>query len=130
MRCNFMLFIFFFLMIRRPPRSTLFPYTTLFRSQRVPGQPKRQQREWYREREREQNRNRVNNALELRGEDHVHEDDREKKRPDELVERPFKLASASRHRSRVSGRQIHTGHFLAKCVEPIGESVAGCDRSS
>src|SRR5688572_31264136 len=27
-----MCFIFFFLMIRRPPRSTLFPYTTLFRS--------------------------------------------------------------------------------------------------
>src|SRR3989442_3066734 len=24
--------LFFFLMIRRPPRSTLFPYTTLFRS--------------------------------------------------------------------------------------------------
>src|SRR2546430_6083534 len=44
-------FFFFFLMIRRPPRSTLFPYTTLFRSlpvridrasqisQRVPHQP-------------------------------------------------------------------------------------------
>src|SRR5476651_2862829 len=38
---------FFFLMIRRPPRSTLFPYTTLFRSVRgvrdrsglCPGQP-------------------------------------------------------------------------------------------
>src|SRR2546430_16824185 len=28
---------FFFLMIRRPPRSTLFPYTTLFRSKGVPG---------------------------------------------------------------------------------------------
>src|SRR2546430_3712204 len=26
---------FFFLMIRRPPRSTLFPYTTLFRSREV-----------------------------------------------------------------------------------------------
>src|SRR4030095_17241278 len=26
------LFVCFFLMIRRPPRSTLFPYTTLFRS--------------------------------------------------------------------------------------------------
>src|SRR3712207_9270088 len=26
---------FFFLMIRRPPRSTLFPYTTLFRSRRA-----------------------------------------------------------------------------------------------
>src|SRR4030066_1602552 len=28
--------LFFFLMIRRPPRSTLFPYTTLFRSYLVP----------------------------------------------------------------------------------------------
>src|SRR6266487_4775064 len=27
--------LFFFLMIRRPPRSTLFPYTTLFRSPRL-----------------------------------------------------------------------------------------------
>src|SRR5258708_11860738 len=27
--------VFFFLMIRRPPRSTLFPYTTLFRSLRI-----------------------------------------------------------------------------------------------
>src|SRR3712207_7347292 len=26
------IYFFFFLMIRRPPRSTLFPYTTLFRS--------------------------------------------------------------------------------------------------
>src|SRR3712207_7456674 len=32
------LIVFFFLMIRRPPRSTLFPYTTLFRSFRV-GRP-------------------------------------------------------------------------------------------
>src|SRR2546427_7258974 len=30
-------FFFFFLMIRRPPRSTLFPYTTLFRSLFLPG---------------------------------------------------------------------------------------------
>src|SRR5215510_9281884 len=29
----YFLFPFFFLMIRRPPRSTLFPYTTLFRSE-------------------------------------------------------------------------------------------------
>src|SRR6266511_5261992 len=29
--------LFFFLMIRRPPRSTLFPYTTLFRSASRPG---------------------------------------------------------------------------------------------
>src|SRR5438045_8990984 len=31
----FLFFSFFFLMIRRPPRSTLFPYTTLFRSHRL-----------------------------------------------------------------------------------------------
>src|SRR2546422_9270809 len=30
--CESHCFFFFFLMIRRPPRSTLFPYTTLFRS--------------------------------------------------------------------------------------------------
>src|SRR5438067_13774657 len=29
---SFLYLFFFFLMIRRPPRSTLFPYTTLFRS--------------------------------------------------------------------------------------------------
>src|SRR5260370_32293899 len=34
-----MLFRFFFLMIRRPPRSTLFPYTTLFRSRALPRLP-------------------------------------------------------------------------------------------
>src|SRR6266545_5892389 len=35
---SFSLFIFFFfLMIRRPPRSTLFPYTTLFRPRRDAG---------------------------------------------------------------------------------------------
>src|ERR1022692_5042930 len=31
-RLRLSLLFFFFLMIRRPPRSTLFPYTTLFRS--------------------------------------------------------------------------------------------------
>src|SRR3712207_7846137 len=34
---DFCLICFFFLMIRRPPRSTLFPYTTLFRSARGAG---------------------------------------------------------------------------------------------
>src|SRR5690349_23145266 len=31
---------FFFLLIRRPPRSTLFPYTTLFRSRQAAPQPR------------------------------------------------------------------------------------------
>src|SRR2546430_3775528 len=33
-------YFFFFLMIRRPPRSTLFPYTTLFRSNRESMRPR------------------------------------------------------------------------------------------
>src|SRR3712207_7119332 len=40
--------LFFFLMIRRPPRSTLFPYTTLFRShvrEQEHGQPEEQEAE-------------------------------------------------------------------------------------
>src|SRR5205809_6854126 len=38
--CSALLYIFFFfLMIRRPPRSTLFPYTTLFRSDFGAGGP-------------------------------------------------------------------------------------------
>src|SRR2546426_7238644 len=36
-----LVYCFFFLMIRRPPRSTLFPYTTLFRS--PAGRPDRRQ---------------------------------------------------------------------------------------
>src|SRR2546427_3796603 len=36
---------FFFLMIRRPPRSTLFPYTTLFRSRRDPQEARRVRRD-------------------------------------------------------------------------------------
>src|SRR6266581_1702894 len=37
--CVHITFLFFFLMIRRPPRSTLFPYTTLFRPPPAPGTP-------------------------------------------------------------------------------------------
>src|SRR3712207_8608196 len=42
------MYYFFFLMIRRPPRSALFPYTTLFRSHdrsRLPQQRSRQRRD-------------------------------------------------------------------------------------
>src|SRR5207245_7425198 len=35
--CGVVVFICLFLLLRRPPRSTLFPYTTLFRSQGLRG---------------------------------------------------------------------------------------------
>src|SRR3712207_9528988 len=41
--CLFISRVFFFLMIRRPPRSTLFPYTTLFRSHPASVLPDRHQ---------------------------------------------------------------------------------------
>src|SRR5256885_771345 len=47
MRPSLVLFLvlwFFFLMIRRPPRSTLFPYTTLFRSHAAPARWRRGRR--------------------------------------------------------------------------------------
>src|SRR5205809_5511685 len=44
--CDILIF-FFFLMIRRPPRSTLFPYTTLFRS-RIDGDAKQRGSRWER----------------------------------------------------------------------------------
>src|SRR5256885_5686969 len=54
MRIRIKFLFFFFLMIRRPPRSTLFPYTTLFRSTScssprwtgTPACPRRSDRRW------------------------------------------------------------------------------------
>src|SRR3989442_10979691 len=58
-----MCIVFFFLMIRRPPRSTLFPYTTLFRSfperprcNGADGRPEQQRRDEARDRDRKSTR--------------------------------------------------------------------------
>src|SRR3989442_6380309 len=59
-------FLFFFLMIRRPPRSTLFPYTTLFRSGRR--RALREPRRWSFETRRARYR-----ASETRSEEHTSE---------------------------------------------------------
>src|ERR1044071_9995278 len=50
--CNSSFVLFFFLMIRRPPRSTLFPYTTLFRSDCPRGRGRRGGRDRWRGRPR------------------------------------------------------------------------------
>src|SRR2546430_7807975 len=59
--------VFFFLMIRRPPRSTLFPYTTLFRSHAAA--PRRRQLALHMHRrlgvEREHGRTRLRERLEV-----------------------------------------------------------------
>src|SRR3989475_9256287 len=57
---------FFFLMIRRPPRSTLFPYTTLFRSGLEQALPQLARRE-------DRNRARAGQMARLRSEEHTSE---------------------------------------------------------
>src|SRR3712207_7077378 len=70
-----MISIFFFLMIRRPPRSTLFPYTTLFRSVHdvvgVPGGGAARSDRWGRLRRRGQRA--VRAARRQRSEEHTSE---------------------------------------------------------
>src|SRR5258706_8695788 len=62
---------FFFLMIRRPPRSTLFPYTTLFRSHHQPGDGRKRRRQvGIQERNRG---HRVDLAASFRSEEHTSE---------------------------------------------------------
>src|SRR6266571_6651170 len=54
---------FFFLMIRRPPRSTLFPYTTLFRSRRyAPGRRRSVHRRRCRPARRDRKSTRLNSS--------------------------------------------------------------------
>src|SRR6201986_5568882 len=58
----FVLICFFFLMIRRPPRSTLFPYTTLFRSLCLSNWPTRLQNDLV-----------TRGAMDMRSEEHTSE---------------------------------------------------------
>src|SRR2546422_3555617 len=67
--------IFFFLMIRRPPRSTLFPYTTLFRSHPIELAPRRQVFEPHTQRQTHVGKNFLDfvERLENRSEEHTSE---------------------------------------------------------
>src|SRR6266536_4775959 len=55
---------FFFLMIRRPPRSTLFPYTTLFRSRVYRRRGSRPLRQHQHQRHRDRKSTRLNSSHE------------------------------------------------------------------
>src|SRR5438874_3718703 len=102
--------VFFFLIIRRPPRSTLFPYTTLFRSSpraRTRSTPRRGRR-----RTAESSQPRV---ARLKSEEHTSELqsrrdlvcrlllEKKKKRHDRLLEEHRECASGQRHSTRLLG---------------------------
>src|SRR3712207_7666775 len=100
--------MFFFLMIRRPPRSTLFPYTTLFRSP-SPGRcgPRRSARgavPGFQERRHEIDRNR--------------EDDRRRLRRSELEQRL--QVRSEEHTSELQSRQYLVCRLLLEKKKRLG----------
>ena len=69
----------------------------------------------------------MDQALELRRQDHVHEDDRQHEGPEELAEGALQLAAAAGDGRRVGGRQVHLVDRLLQRLEPVGQRVAGRD---
>ena len=65
--------VVFFLMIRRPPRSTLFPYTTLFRSEEDEGKDEEVEEEDEKDEEDEDEEDAKDEDAELRSEEHTSE---------------------------------------------------------
>ena len=78
---------------------------------RLVGRQQRDKRERHRQRQREQDGERVNEALELGGEDDVHQDHRQREREQEFPESGFQLAGAAGDARRVAGRQAHFRHL-------------------
>src|SRR3712207_8671170 len=83
-----LMYSFFFLMIRRPPRSTLFPYTTLFRSTWRTGVS---------------GRRRVNRGAASRYTDQDPEDEPERSTPDQR--QPRRPGRSEEHTSELQSRQ-------------------------
>src|ERR1043166_3316352 len=89
-----LLFLCFFVMIRRPPRSTLFPYTTLFRSQLRP---------WRRRRERQDD---GSSSLQV-GERHDHASKNSTNSRPPQIETIVSTASLSQRRKRSATGRGH-----------------------
>ena len=71
----------------------------------------------------------MDQALVLRGEDHVHEDDREDECGDEFGEGPLQLAPAPGDRGGVARRQPEPRRRLLQGLQPVCEAVARSDGS-
>ena len=85
------------------------------------------QRERDGERQGEENVQRVDQALELRRQDHVHEDHGQQEDPEELDERLLELSGPARDGRDVAGGQVHLRGRLLERVHPVGLAVAGRD---
>ena len=98
--------------------------------ERVVGEAQREQREGHGERQRKENCERMNEALELRGENHVHENHGEQKGVHEFAKGLFHFASAARDARGEAGRHVQIFRRGAQGFEAVGERVAGRDRGA
>ncbi len=92
--------------------------------ERIARGPQGKQGERDGEGEREQDGQRMDDALELRSEDHVHEDDGEQQRPDELPIGAGELAAAAGDGGGVGRRQVHLLYRLAQRFQPVRQRKA------
>ena len=80
----------------------------------LPGEDQRQQRERHRQREADQDGDGVDEALELRGQHHVHEHDRQQQRDDVAQRGASELAGAAEQARAVLRRHIEARHRLIR----------------
>src|SRR2546421_8162432 len=72
----------------------------------------------------------MNCAFKLRRENHVHENDRQNKGPDEFCESSFQLARAAGNGSRISGRKIHLSNRPTQRLNAVRQSEPWSDGRS
>ena len=87
--------------------------------ERVARVPEREHGERHRQRQRQQDGQRVDEAFELRGENHVHEGEREHEDPQELGEGLLHLLRLAGDEGRVGRRQVHRRHLALDRVDPV-----------
>jgi len=97
---------------------------------RLARQPKRDESEWNRKWQRQQNRKRMDQAFELRRENDVHQNHGEQKRPEKFSKRAFQFPAPTGNASAVSGRQIHLMNLGAHRRQPVSQCVAGRNRGA
>src|SRR3977135_911486 len=66
----------------------------------------------------------MNRALELRSEDHIHENDREQEGPQKLNKRFFQLPPAAGDSGRISRQEVHRSNGLTQGLKPVSQGKA------
>ena len=95
--------------------------------QRLAAEPQAEQPEGHGQRQREQNRQRMDEVLELGGQHDVHEDERQHERPAEIAQRPLEFAAAAHDARAVAGRHAQFLGRLPHGLDAVAQGVARGD---